>query len=395
MCAESAVGEEVTLWCGTGWTGQPAVWERDEELWLAFGAFDRNVHFLDALTGEQRLSSFPTGDIIKGSVTIDPDGYPLLYTGSRDNFLRVISFEGDAPVELWSLDARTISPRLWNDDWDGAPLVVGDWLIEGGENSVLHVVDLNRSLRRDGGVTVSPELIATVPGWDDELLAAVGGNVSIENSVAMSGDTVWFANSGGLVQGWDLGPLDVGEPPEQVFRYWVGDDVDASIVVDDEGFLYVAAEYERANQRSRDVGQLIKLDPSASGDPLVWSVADSATSPAGLWATPAVTADMVYASTNGGRLLGVDRFTGAIVWEKRLPGPLWSSQLVVDDVLIQGDCAGGLHAYDVSDPTVDPPELWTVQLNGCIESTPALWDGGIWVGTRGGRMHYLADDPDA
>ena len=28
---------------------------------------------------------FQTGDIIKGSVTIDPDGYPLVYTGSRDN----------------------------------------------------------------------------------------------------------------------------------------------------------------------------------------------------------------------------------------------------------------------------------------------------------------------
>ena len=28
--------------------------------------------------------------------------------------------------------------------------------------------------------------------------------MSIENSVAISGDTVYFANSGGLVQGWDM-----------------------------------------------------------------------------------------------------------------------------------------------------------------------------------------------
>ena len=30
-----------------------------------------------------------------------------------------------------------------------------------------------------------------------------------------------------------------------VFCWWMGDDVDATIVIDDEGFLYVAAEYER------------------------------------------------------------------------------------------------------------------------------------------------------
>ena len=34
----------------------------------------------------------------------------------------------------------------------------------------------------------------------------------------------------------------------------MGDDVDATIVIDDEGFLYVAAEYERYTARSREVG---------------------------------------------------------------------------------------------------------------------------------------------
>ena len=33
------------------------------------------------------LPPFPTGDIIKGSVTIDPDGFPLVYSGSRDNYV--------------------------------------------------------------------------------------------------------------------------------------------------------------------------------------------------------------------------------------------------------------------------------------------------------------------
>jgi PQQ-like domain len=59
-------------------------------------------------------------------------------------------------------------------------------------------------------------------------------------------------------------------------------------------------------------------------------------------------------------------------WRIDLPGPTWSSPVVVDEVLLQGDCDGVLHAYDVSDQSRKPPELWTVKLEGCIEATPAV-----------------------
>src|SRR5690606_26622612 len=68
LCAQSSVGGESQTWCGTGWTGQPAMFERDGRTWVAFGAYDRNVHFLDAATGERIIDDFPTGDIIKGTV---------------------------------------------------------------------------------------------------------------------------------------------------------------------------------------------------------------------------------------------------------------------------------------------------------------------------------------
>jgi len=390
MCSPSSYQGEIIEWCGLGWTGQPAVWERDGELWVAFGAYDRKVHVLDGATGTARFAPFPTGDLIKGSISVDPDGYPLLYVGSRDNFLRILSFDQGELVELWSIDARSIQPRLWNDDWDSSPLILGDYMIEGGENSLLHVFALNRSYDDAGIARVAPELLVAEPGWDQDLLNAVGNNVSIENSVAAVGTVIYFANSGGLVQGWDLAAVPDGGQPEKVFRWWAGDDVDASIVIDNDGFLYVGVEYERANARSRDVGQIIKLDPSLD-DPLIWSVFDNAELPAGVWATPAVAGDRVYASTESGRLLGIDRDTGDIVWEKQFDEFLWGSQVVIDDVLIQGDCAGILHAYDVSDPTVDPPELWAVELGGCIESTPVVWDGGIYLGTRGGFFHRLND----
>ena len=393
MCSESSVAGEVRQWCGTGWTGQPSVFERDGRTWLVVGAYDGAVHFVDAATGERILPDLQTGDIIKGSVTVDPDGFPLVYSGSRDNRYRVIAIDGDAPRVLYELQANAVRPTLWNNDWDGAALVVDDHLVVGGENGQLHVVRLNRAVDADGRVTVAPTLVWNTPGWDPELLRDLGDeNVSIESSVVYRAGVVWFTNSGGLVQGWRVGDPVMSELPRRVFRYWVGDDTDATVVLGDDGDLFVAAEWDRASTRAHDVGQLVRLDPSNADDPLVWSVHDEGEpGEAGFWATPALHRDLVIAPTTSGRLLGIDRATGAIRWEKDLFGPVWQSPVVVDDVLLQGDCAGTLHAYDVSDTTIDPPELWSVRIGGCIESTPAVWAGRIHVGTRAGQLVTLSD----
>ena len=393
MCSISEDRGEVSTWCGTGWTGEPAVFERDGRTWLVFGAYDRAVHFVDAATGRDILPPFPTGDLIKGSVTVDPNGFPLVYVGSRDGFYRVLAFDREQPTELWRLSANDVSPTKWNDDWDGSGLVLGDFLFEGGENSQMHVVKLNRGTGADGKVTVAPALVWNAPGWDDELLAAAGDNeMSIENSVAISGDTLYFANSGGLVQGWDISGLRTGAgPPQRVFRFWTGEDTDASVVVDEQGMLYVGSEWEKKRPRAAEVGQMMKLDPHRADDPLVWSQHDAGADKSGVWGTPGIAGDLVIFTTYSGRAVGIDRGSGAVRWEKRLPAPLMGSPSIVDGIWFQGDCDGVLHAYDVRNPAVDPPELWQVPLGSCIESTPAVWNGRLYVGTRGGFVFGIGD----
>ena len=131
----------------------------------------------------------------------------------------------------------------------------------------------------------------------------------------------------------------------------------------------------------------------------MWSITDQVAGKAGVWATPALGDGVVYFATNGGRLLAVDMETGAVVWSKNLGSQTWQSPVVVDDTLIEGDCEGNLHAYDVSAiPRVDPPLKWTVKLDGCIEATPAVWKGRIYVAARGGKFYALGDAdrrPDA
>ena len=391
MCSLSEDKGETTNWCGNGWTGEPAVFERDGRTWVVFGAYDRAVHFVDAATGQDILPPFPTGDIIKGSVSIDPDGLPLVYIGSRDSFFRIIAIDRPQPTELWKLGADAVSPVKWNNDWDGSGLVLGDYLFEGGENSQLHIVKLNRATGADGLVTVAPQLVFNAPGWDDELIGAVGSEVSIENSVAVSGNTLYFANSGGLVQGWDIAPLLTGGAPTRIFRFWTGDDTDASVVVDELGFLYGGSEWERHNGTAAQVGQMWKINPANPAAPLVWSQHDQGDAKAGVWGTPGIYQDLVVYSTYTGRLVGVDRNSGAIRWEKRLTAPIMGSPVFVDGRLIIGDCDGVLHAYDVTNTLIDPPEAWQVPLGSCIEATPAVWKGRIYVGTRGGLEYAIGD----
>jgi outer membrane protein assembly factor BamB len=181
---------------------------------------------------------------------------------------------------------------------------------------------------------------------------------------------------------------------EQVLRFWVGDDVDASIVLDAQGFLYVAAEYQRFNERSREVGQLMKLDPRAPDDPLVWSIDAREIGfegAGGSWSTPALYGDVVFFSTAAGRVLEVDRGTGAVLHEMQVGAPSIASPVVVDGVLILGDCLGDLYAWDISDPSESPPLLWKMRFEGCIESTPAVWKGWLYLGTREGYLYGIAD----
>ena len=388
MCGTSVVAGESKLWCGTGWTGQPVVWERDDGVTeVIFGAYDKSVHFVDAATGLDTRAPFPTGDIIKGSVTLDPDGFPLLYTGSRDNKLRIIALDREPVVELWSLDASAVA-GVWNNDWDGNPLISDGVMYEGGENSWFFAIDLHRDRGGDGLVTVEPEILFQMPGWTDELIAEVGSNVSIESSVVKAGDRVYFANSGGRIVGLDVSDIHSGVAPI-VFDYWAGDDIDATLVADADGMIYASIELERRTERSREVGQLIKLDPFTDGEPRVWGVEVPAldVGDGGIWATPALGETHLYVTTHTGELLTVDLVSGEVSSRLDVGPHAWSSPVIVDGDLLVATCeTAELRRYDLTDPS-SPSLLWSVaSARGCLESTPAVWAGVIYVGSRDGFM---------
>ncbi|NMB77279.1 MAG: PQQ-binding-like beta-propeller repeat protein [Myxococcales bacterium] len=396
MCAISYVGHEPVEWCGTGWTGQPVVWERDDGVTeVIVGAFDGQVHFIDAETGRDLRPAFPTGDIIKGSVTLDPDGYPLLYFGSRDNYLRVLALDRDRPVELWRLDAHDF-PLMGNDDWDGNPVVQDGVLYEGGENGTFFAIELNRDFDRRGRVVVQPRLLLAVPSWNDEFMALLGHrDFSIESSVALFGERAYFANSAGRVMGLDVSRARQGRAP-LVFDFLAFDDIDATVVADGEGRLIVAAELERFHPVAHALGQLMLLDPSRPEDPVVWSLSappgPKEPDKGGIWSTPAIYDEMIYATTHAGEVWAVDRETGRVDFVDALGWHAWSSPVVVDGHLLVASCTGELRAYSLENPRA-PRRAWslTIPSGSCIESTPAVWKGQIFVGARDGYLYALGE----
>ncbi len=407
MSGQSPVGREPKTWSGTGWTGQPLVHERqDGKTELIFGAYDKHIHFLDAATSERLRPSYDMGDIIKGTVTLDPDGYPLLYAGSRDPRFRILALDGDEVREVWSLHAKAVE-GMWNDDWDSNPVVVDDMLYVGGENSWWFAIKLNRGYDDDGMVTVNPEIVYQMPAWTDDLFDLLGRQHSVENSTAIFGQKAYFATSGGRVVGVDLTDVENGNA-EVFFDWWMGDDIDSTITIDKEGFVYVIAhaDHEKTNntaaRRVREVGQLVKLntsvavgDPLTSLTPIVWNAEIPAArgQDTGAWATPALHPDgLIFVPTDSGDLLAIDTDTGETVWSDSVGVNAWSSPAIVDDTLVIAvDCftdQSGLRAYDITDPLA-PRELWTRPLatGGCVESTPAVWNGTIYVGSRDGFMY--------
>ena len=404
MSGQSPVGNQPKTWSGTGWTGQPLVHERDDgRTELIFGAYDKRIHFLDADTAEELRPSYDMGDIIKGTVTLDPDGFPLLYAGSRDPRFRILALDGEEVREVWSLHAKAVE-GMWNDDWDSNPVVVDDMLYVGGENSWWFAIKLNRGYDDDGMVTVDPQIMYQTPAWTDDLFDLLGRQHSVENSTAIFGQKAYFATSGGRVVGVDLTDIENGNA-EVFFDWWMGDDIDSTITIDEEGFLYVVAhaDHEKSNntaaRRVREVGQLVKLDTSVPIDdpltslaPIVWSAEIPAArgQDTGAWATPALHRDgLIFVPTDSGDLLAIDTDTGETVWSESVGVNAWSSPAIVEDTLVIAvDCFSepGLRAYDITDPLV-PRELWTTTTGGCFESTPAVWNGNIYIGSRDGFMY--------
>ena len=343
-------------WTGVGWTGQasavcwpeetrqimnivPEKKAKDGLVEVLYATLDGHIYFLDLDDGAATREAINIGAPIKGSLSVDPRGYPLLYCGQ--GIYDVNGQRMKCGTRIWSLidqsllyminGADDLALRAWR-AFDCSPLVDGatDTLIQNGENGVLYTVDLNT--RFDGSsISIDPEIVRYV--YEQSIDSKLGS----ENSFSVYNNYIYFATNVGIIQCVDLNTMT------PVWTFNAQDDIDASLVIEVEpdGSVSLYATNELDKRGNRGSCQMFKLN-ALTGE-LLWkrdsdTIYQNDENGGGSFATPAVgrnnLSDLVYfhvARTvdSKGMLYALDKSTGDVVWSYAMGSYGWSSPTIV------------------------------------------------------------------
>jgi outer membrane protein assembly factor BamB len=358
---------------------------------------DGKIYFFDLDDGEFTREPLLFGDVIKGSVTADPRGYPLLYVGQGDvvgtNRFGYFVFSLIDFTELLFINGRdSFAPRGWG-AFDANPLfdIPNDRMLLCGENGVIYNIKLNTDYNRaDGTLAIEPQTA--------KYRYTFGGRtLGMEASPAAFGQYLFTADNSGLVQCIDLMTFT---------PVWVRDctdDTNATTVLEWEEenrrlVLYVICEVDRQGHGGRSY--IRKLD--ASNGELLWEYSYPAlhdTMPGGgVNATPVTgRGDISHlvifwaAKTRGtapaGAIIAFDKQTGETVWELAMTHYSWCSPVALYNgggtgYLIACDSAGHMYLIKGADGEI----LDRIPLGSNVEASPAVFYNKIVVGTRGQRI---------
>ncbi len=396
-------------WNGIGWTGQPLAveWPESVRAHMNFteapgprteiiaGGMDSSVHFVDADTGRRSRPALrmPFRNPIKGTVAVDPRGYPLLYVGGAlarpQTGYRIFSLTDFKQLALIP-GGGVGAPRGWP-AFDSNALILDDQMLLPGENGLFYKVQLNaRWDAGSGRVSVSPRTrrVPITPAGIEASLAVWEGNGYCSDS------------NGGLFR------IPVDNPARWKKIRSLGDDADTTPTFDTDGTFYVGIQVDHRRSAGAK-GSLFKL--RAPDGEVVWRYDFPAQSfhgsskihdiNGGVLSTAAVwpQGNLVFVTTahhprmGRGSIVALDRETGAVRWEHKMRGYAWGSPTVVDGVVAAADASGYLYVRDAAtgrtllEDNAGAP-LESFELGHTVEASPLIWKGRIYLGVRGGAL---------
>lgn len=404
---------------GSGWTGQPAIvrWpavmrhsmtklgalrQRDDFVEVIQGSLDGNVHFIELATGRRSRPMLRTGNPIKGSVSLDPRGYPLLFVGqgipeNKPIGLRVFELINDTEVFFLPGSDRAAPRKGWG-AFDSSGLLNRntDTYVVGGENGLLYLLRLHTNFDPLAlTLKVAPEVA--------RYRYKSPGNTyfGIENSLSVLQNLTFFADNGGTLQAVDLRTMT----PR--WKFEAGDDTDASLALELEDSgpkLYTGTEVDKTGPRGKT--WLRRLD-GLTGKP-DWEkgyACQGATGPpkkidAGVFATPTIgtgeVSDLVFfvlarcPGPENGVLVALKKDSGKEEWRYEFPLFSWSTPTLLTDEdghawLLHGGIGGVVRLLEARTGL----EVARLQLEGDIESSPAVFNGRAVLGTRANRIYGI------
>jgi PQQ-like domain len=404
---------------GSGWTGQAVIvkwpqvvrhsmtslglrrFEKEPLVEVIQGSLDGHVHFFDLFSGARTRRSIDTGNPIKGSVSLDPRGYPLLFVGQgipkkKPIGLRVFNLISHQEVFFLSGNDAAAPRKGWG-AFDSSGLLnrLTDTYVVGGENGLVYLLKMNTTFDPMAlTLTVNPEVVKY--RYRDEGQEFFG----VENSLSAFQNLIFFGDNGGTLQSLDMRSL------KPRWRLEAGDDTDASLALDIESekpMIFTGTEVDKIGPIGNSI--IRKID-GLTGE-VLWQrefKCLGATQPkkidAGLFATPGIgrsnAAHLVFVTLSrcpgpeNGLVVALEKATGKTVWSKTLPLFSWSSPLLLDDALnheyvLQAGIGGVVRLLDA----LDGRELAQVKLDGDIESSPSAFGNRVVIGTRAGFIYGL------
>ncbi len=374
---------EGSYWPGAGWTGQPLLvqWPKatkeamgldpaqvadDRFVEVVYPVFEGKIHRLNLADGKPTKEPIQVGWGFKGTGSIDPRGYPLLYAGQGLNdtngtigpwrYRMFDLIQNKEVAGIPGLDGNALRT-----DWgafDSSALVnrQTDTLIEPAENGLVYRVKLNTNFDAAAKkVTIAPQLTTMV------YEATTSEKHGIENSAVAYRNLMFAADNDGNLLCWDVNTLQV------IWMRNIGDDTDSSIGLDattDGVFLYTGNEVDnRGASDGERITNIRKID--ALSGKQIWqydipAYYDAAVN-GGVLGSPIIghgaTADLVIfnvartTAPREGDLVALDKKSGAVVWRRHLSNYSWSSPTLItaaDGVQygVLPDSDGVVHLFD-------------------------------------------------
>lgn len=411
-----AISGTGSYWPGAGWTGQPLLVHWPEATRQVMGlsdaaknkdlvevfypVFDGHIYCLDLETGIPTRDPIEVGFGFKGTASVDPRGYPLIYAGQGLNDTnghigafkyRIFSLIDN--TEIYGIPGKdSVAYRSWG-AFDSSALInwQTDTLLEPGENGLFYKVKLNTAFDAAAGtVSIDPEITKL------RFKTSLNSKYGIESSSVAYRNLIYFSDNDGNIMCIDINTL------EPVWVFNAGDDADATMVLEDtpEGvFLYHGNTMDR---RKDDGGpcQLRKIN-ALTGE-LVWQydvpVVYESYLNGGLLATPLLGKDdfanMVIfnvcktTSHAAGTMVALDKVTGQPVWTRQLTDYSWSSPISIkgDDGISYGvicDSMGVMHLFDLQ----TGEDISTVSIGSNCEASPSAYNDMIVVATYSQKIY--------
>ena len=417
---------------GVGWNNQPAIvkWTKEVREMMnlteeakatvglrevIFSALDGNVYFLNLETGEETRAPIKIGYPMRGSVSVDSLGRPMIGFGqaisklpNKTGAIGYHVYNLMDQSELMFINGRSSSEQKQygsNGAFDGCGLFVYNdgktTMLVSGENGLFYAVDMNCEFQfptqsnpdAKANISINPETTYLRHLAKNQ----AEGRVTMESAVAMYNQYVFLADGYGIIRCVDTNTL------QSVWAVDAGDNTDAAIALDDQDgtiALYTGnTAYNRLGTK-KDV-TIRRLDAMTGEEKWQYQIKceQNKSEQSGVKASPVVGQNdlggLVYFTVNmvdegGSKLLALDKESGELVWEKHMKKNSVSSPVAVyneagNGWIIQCDAEGNVYLLD----GLTGYENTVLNLGGKIEASPAVYRNMLVIGTCSKENHMM------